>query len=620
MTLSFHEPGSLTLAGALGKAIWTIPGMLRTRAKSTPVDPALWSLSTESKWCATTWREYDKTVLGISQGLRGLALRPGDRVGILAPSSRYWDFTQMGILAAGGVVVGIDPYDTNEHINDIVTRCQLAGLVVEQPQLLDRLDNAVRQKLRFVISIAAASTAGVHGLDNIIRNGEDDQQSEEISIRPDDPATIIFTSGTTGTPKGIQYSHRQVCLAAASMLEAFEDIRQGSRLACWLPLSNLFQRMINICAIGRGAQTYYVEKPQDIMRYVGLIEPHIFIGVPRFYEKLYTGIRQKIEQLPSWQQCIVNWALNEGDSHASALRAGQSQGAFKRFRHALADRLVLTRLRGIMGRNLRYLVSGSAPMPRWLLDRFHGMGLLVLEAYGMSENIVPVAANRPDAFRFGTVGRSMPGSDVRLGPDNELLVRGPGVFNGYYDDTTEKSSVGPEGYLASGDFATIDSDGFITLTGRKSEIFKTSTGRRIAPSGIEVFLSPIPFVDHAVVIGAGHQFLVAILVVSAEATDSVASPNAGEANLLRHCERIRNSAQQFLAPLPDYQRPAGLLITRCPFTIAGGELTSNLKLRRGAIELAYRDLLAELYQCLDSANGTPFQLERAQGQVVLCSL
>ena len=236
------------------------------------------------------------------------------------------------------------------------------------------------------------------------------------------------------------------------------------------------------------------------------IEPDLFIGVPRFYEKLYAGVMTTIDKTPAWQKWLIALALRIGEHHANVLRSGEVPRWFESAWYRLADWLVLGRLRYVMGARLKYMVSGSAPLPSWLLERLQAMGLLVLEAYGLSENLIPVAANQPDAYRLGTVGRVMHGNELRLAEDGELWVRGPGVFGGYYGEESETGLFDADGYFATGDYASIDADGFITLTGRKSEVFKTSTGRRIAPGGIESILRTVPYIEQAAVFGAGRPF------------------------------------------------------------------------------------------------------------------
>ena len=613
------------LAQLMEDSGWTVPGLLAARHARTPEAIALWQLSADGGWQASTWADYQRAVASLASGLRRLGLVAGERVGILAATSKEWDYAQLGILAAGGVVVGLDLYGPDEHAQDIARRCRFAGIVVDSPALLDKLGDEIRRTLRFVVSIsrgnAADSPTQIVDLDVLLAETPDDDWNQACA---DAPATIIFTSGTTGAPKGIEYSHRQMCQAAEAILAAFSDLAEGSHQACWLPLSNLFQRMINLCAIGSSAQTFYVADPREIMRHVARIEPYVFIGVPRFFEKLHAGIVDTLAHQPAWRQALARWAWNVGDRVASAQRAGRPCAALLRIQHRLAEALVLARLRGILGGQLRFMISGSAALPRYLLERFDALGLRIFEAYGISENIIPVAINRPGQVRFGTVGRPLAGSEVKLADDGELLVRGPGVFAGYFGEPPGKACAGAEagedgaqacvdadGYLASGDFATIDGDGYITLVGRKSEVFKTSTGRRVAPAHIENLLRQLPNTEYAAVFGAGRTQPTALLVVSEAAW-------LGDRQ--QFARRLREDAGKALEALPAYLHPAAIAVTTRTFTIAGGELTANLKLRRNAIARNFAPLLDALCAHIDGAAGQPFAVPSADGQTFYLSL
>lgn len=599
--------GPSAIDAMMDRAGWTVPGLLCVRSADSPNETALWQLGADEQWVASSWAGYRQAVASLASGFRKLGLAPGDRVAILAASCPQWDYAQLAILAAGGVAVGLDPHGLDEHTQEIARRCEFSGVVLQNPRLLDKLGDEARRTLRFVVSIEPCVEPGVAELASL--TAEDEPDDDWNRAQADAVATIIFTSGTTGAPKGIEYTHRQICQAVAAILSVFPEIAEGSRQACWLPLSNLFQRIINLCAIGRGAQTFYLADPREIMRFVASIAPHVFIGVPRFYEKLYAGIEQALASKPAWQQTLARWALDVGERHAAACRAGVPGGPLLTLKAAVAERLVLSKLRAILGANLRFMISGSAPMPVWLLERFHAMGLLVLEAYGLSENIIPVALNRPDQFRFGSVG--LPLGEVQLAKDGELLVRGPGVFCGYFGEDGGEARIDREGFLASGDFATIDADGYVTLTGRKAEIFKTSTGRRVAPALIESLLRQLPQVDYAAVFGAGRTQPTALLVISEAAWRE--DPHS-------FCERLRRDAQRVLAPLPAYLRPAGLVLTTRLFTIAGGELTANLKMRRRAVEQNFAAPLDELCQHVDQAAGAPFEVSSDDGQMLFLSL
>jgi len=598
----------------------TVPALLQARAEAAPDAPALWSLDGTSGWQPITWRDFRDATASAAHGLRALGLKRGDRIGILAPSCPRWDVAQIAAMAAGGIVVGLDPNDTSERLGQIAERCELSVVIAYDEALLGKLPPPVCDRLSFAVTFAPARATGIVSFADLV--GPDGTQGKTgwDHALAGDPALIVFTSGTSGEPKGITYAHQQVCGAVASILQAFPDIGPGSRLACWLPLSNLFQRMINLCAIGRGAQTYYVEDPRTIMQHVAAISPHLFIGVPRFYEKLHAGICAAIDTKPAWQRSVTQWAIRAGDRRARALRDGIDLGAADRATAALAEGLVLRRIRSILGRNLRYLVSGSAPMPVWLLERFHALGFLVLEAYGMSESIVPVAANRPDRYRFGTVGQPMVGSEVRLAPDGELLLHGPGVFSGYLGETAAASLIDADGFLASGDYASIDGDGFVTLLGRKSELFKTSTGRRVAPAVIESHLRQIPYVEHAVIFGANRPFLAAVLAVTETALRERLGGREPSADLEFTASAVRADIAAAVAGVPGYQRPGGVVLTTRAFSIADGHITPNLKVRRAHVEAAYGSFLEELYQSLDAAPATPLALTHDNGTVLVLSV
>jgi long-chain acyl-CoA synthetase len=279
---------------------------------------------------------------------------------------------------------------------------------------------------------------------------------------------------------------------------------------------------------------------------------------------------------------------------------------------------VLRRMRAVLGGDLRFLVSGSAPMPLWLLERLHAMGFLVLEAYGMSESIVPVAANRPQRYRFGTVGQPLAGSEVRLADDGELLLRGPGVFAGCLGGPPEADRIDGRGFLASGDYASIDAEGFITLVGRKSDLFKTSTGRRIAPASIESRLRRIPYVEHAVVVGANRPFLSVVLAVAEPSLRNRLGGQAPGADPAHTAAVVRADVMDAAAELPAHEQPAGIVLTTHPFTVADGLVTANLKVRRSAVQAAYGARLDELYRAaVAAAAARPTALAREGGAVLL---
>jgi long-chain acyl-CoA synthetase len=570
----------------------TIPGLLAAREESDPTGISYWRRDREGHWQGETWRESASRVRTLSHHLRRLGLREGDAVILMMPTTPEWEYCHLAVLSAGGVVVGVDAHDAPDNIRHIVRTVRPRLLILNTLGQLETWRDALTGDSPIMVVREPTSTENVHALDDLLV-GVDDRH-ELPSVSPDMAATVIFTSGSTGRPKGITYTHGQLVLATRAILSRFPGIRGGARLACWLPMSNLFQRIINLCAMACGAQCFFVESPAEIIKLLPSIRPVLFIGVPRFYEKLYAGIMAEIAKRPAPVRGLVMLAWGIGARYQAVRRRGRRPGVLLEMAHGLAEAVVLRRLRGIMGPDLRFMVSGSAPMPPWLMEKLHGMGLLVLEAYGISECVVPIAIGAPDGFRFGSVGRPLPENEAKLAEDSELLVRGAGVFRGYLGDSGVDSPLDSEGYLHTGDFARFDDEGYLWLTGRKSEIFKTSTGRRIAPTPIEACLKQLPYVEHAVVFGRNRPFPVALLCVNdALQADSPAALK----------EKVGHDAAQVCEELTAYQRPAGFLISRRGFSIADGELTSNLKLRRTAIEDRNRENLDALYAALAGAAG-----------------
>lgn len=574
----------------------SVPNWLAARAAQSPQQPAYWQRTFAGDWTSVSWREVHDRVQTLATHLLRLGLRAGDRVAIMMPTVPEWEYCHLAVLAAGGVAVGIDAHDAPENTRHILHTVRPRALCLAAGEQLEALKALMPEPPGIVVTLDADPAPGIVSLPRLIETAADSAPPLP-AVSADQTATLVFTSGSTGQPKGIAYTHGQLCLAAEAILGRFPSIQADARLACWLPLSNLFQRIINLCALKRGTQSYFVDSPADIVKRLPEIRPALFIGVPRFYEKLYAGIEAEIAR-QSWlarQAVRVAWRI--GEDFQRMRRAGGSPAWWSVAAHALADRWVLQKLRHLMGPDLKFMVSGSAPMPPWLLDKLHGLGWLVLEAYGISECVVPIANNTLEAYRFGSVGRPLPDNALKLADDGEVLVRGPGVFPGYYDEPDGDTPLDADGFLHTGDLARLDEDGFLWLTGRKSEVFKTSTGRRIAPVPIESALRQLPYVEHAVLFGRNRPVAVVLLSVTSQ-PGGFTVPLSGET-----LRRIGDDVAAACAPFPAYQRPAGALVCLRGFSIAAGELTSNLKLRRNAIEtLNAREIDALYAQLADSTD------------------
>jgi long-chain acyl-CoA synthetase len=585
----------------------SIPDLLRARVEASPDVEAYWH-EADGKWHPTTWRQFSEKVDRLAAGLVSKGLTPGTHVGLLFPTSLEWEVAHHAVLRAGGVVVGLEPHDMAERLHWIIGHADVEILIVQDRARYDKIAAQGALGLQMVVFVAtdADPTSSTEvAISDLIAH--DIAGATLPSVQSEAAATIIFTSGTTGQPKGILYRHEQVVLAIKAITAAYPSIAVGSRFVCWLPLSNLFQRIMNLAALQVGGTVYLVRNPLDVMKTLPVAKPNIFIGVPRFYEKLYEGMQKEIDRKPIPLRYLIRKAIDLALDVSRARRDGAPLPVGKAQLLNLADRVVLSKLRGVMGGRIQFMITGSAPTPMQLLEFFHAVGLPLYEAYGMSENVVPMALNRPGALRLGTVGKPLPENTMTLAEDGELLVRGPGVFDGYFKDGP-RAIVTPEGFYRTGDFGAIDSDGMLRLLGRKSEVFKTSTGRKIAPAGVEAALAQSAFVDRAVVLGAGRRFPVAIIALKPEASHALPVPGSSE-SLAEHSDTIssgiRDAIQRAVAQIPVHERPAGYLFRRRPFSLEDGEITANLKLKRQAIEARHVRDIEDLYQQIQGAPAEP---------------
>ena len=331
------------------------------------------------------------------------------------------------------------------------------------------------------------------------------------------------------------------------MVDEFPDLGESNRLMCWLPMAPLFQRMLNLVAFASRSPTYFVENPRDIMARVAEVRPTAFASVPRFYEKLHDGIQERLAAQSGLQRRLVAAALSAGSEVSQCARGGVAPTWSLRMRHAVLNYLVLRRIRSAMGGSMKWMISGSAATPVWLLEFFDSIGLLVLEAYGVTENPVPIAANRSNAHRFGSVGRPFRLNEVRLSDESEVLVRGPAMFREYRGEGRPPERFTSDGFYRTGDQGRFDEDGFLYLTGRVAEMIKTTTGRRISPVAVEAVYSRCEYVDEIVVLGNNRPYLVALVGLNLPAVRKTFGTPVADQDLLTSAE-VHALVQQELVP------------------------------------------------------------------------
>jgi long-chain acyl-CoA synthetase len=574
--------------------IQTLPALLCRRAELTPSAAAYVTQNAHGVWVTQSWAEFRDEVAALSVALARHGVGPGARIGILAGSSLGWETAQMAALACGAMVAGIDPYYPDALINELIPELALTGLIVQDAQTLQRLSPPKAVHFRFVALINGGENPGA-GITTLAALRMQGSPVWQPLAEPTAPALFAYSSGSTLRPKPVLYTHAQVVHACRCLLDAYPEISAGARFVCWLPLANLYQRMMNLCAMAKGGATYIVEDPRRVMDALPEANPEVLAAVPRFCEKLHDAMMERIGRRPLLARLV---------EHAIALRGALSEeqagrlrlSPMKRTAAIIADYLVLARLRTVMGKRLKFILSGSAPMPPWLAKRFEAIGIPVLEAYGVSENLVPIAANRLTQRKVGTVGKPIGDNEVRIAADGEVQVRGRGVFiPSLVGDRTHSHAFTDDGFLATGDLGFFDEEGFLTLRGRRVEAFKNAQGRWVNLPCIEALLRRLPGIAHAAVIRMPSERLIAILALD-QGPNPFSTSNTAEASAVerRLAAALREQLAGALASLPRAMWPMGFLVACKGFSPATGELTTNLKLRRTAIAEKFSQALCSL--------------------------
>lgn len=578
--------------------------MLEARCAASPAASAFYTLDRDKRWEPVSWEQFAQRVAWVNAALIEAGIGKEDRVGILAPTSLDWEYSQMGALAAGATVAGIDPGYPPDQLDQVIRLLDPSVLFVQDHSVLAKIQEDVRNRIKLIVIFDGIPRhAPERSLRDIFETGQNAEPGKTAwGPGPQDAAVMVFSSGTTGAPKAIVFSHGQVLAAIEAILEAFDDLEEGTILLCWLPLANLFQRVINFYAIRRGATSYILSDPRELIDYIGSVEPNILIGVPRVFERMQSGIVERIAKLPLPVRYLTQWSVRLGGEHALVKSSGKRPGLVITVCWHLADKFILKRLRAAFGKRLRYFVSGSAAMPLWLLKWFEAIGLPVLEAYGVSENIIPMATNRFSLRKLGTAGKPLPPNQISFAQDGEILIRGPGVFHGYWNAPEPGAGrFTADGYWCTGDFGRLDEEGFLSLLGRKSEVFKTPEGKWVSPIRIEEQLQRVAYVGQSVVLQLDSGAIASIL--SLDKAKLMVRMNKGGTDMESLDEQsfqntfgeaLRADLRAALADLPAYQRLAGVIVTFQQFSIEGGELTTNLKLRRKIVEARFAAHLKRL--------------------------
>ncbi|MCK6557159.1 AMP-dependent synthetase/ligase [Candidatus Binatia bacterium] len=585
-----------------------------TVAGSADVDALKWKAG--DAWHALTWRQYGEEVRAFAQGLMAIGLEPGEFVNILAANRPEYYIADIAILHAGAVPVSLYNSLPSEQIEYIVNHCEATYAIVENADFYDRL-RAVKDgipRVRRVIMIdgaeAFANDPWVVGYDAVLSAGraagaearaEFDRRWQ--AVKPEGLATLIYTSGTTGPPKGVMVTHYNVVWTAESLHSLFPR-DPGVRHISYLPLAHIAERMAGHYLQIRAASTcHFCPRPQDIAQYLAEVRPQFFFAVPRIWEKLHSGLTTAIANNPdAAQRAFAEAAIAAGLEKTRLEQAGRPIPA------ELAERLpqaemVCALIRQRIGLDaVEIASSGAAPIAAEVLEWFHAIGVPVREVYGQSEDCGPTSWNRPGATRIGTVGPSLPGVEVRIADDGELLVRGGNVTTGYYKEPKlTAETFDADGWLHSGDVAVIDPAGFIKIVDRKKEILITAGGKNIAPSNIENLLKQKPLIGQACVVADRRPFVGALVVLDPESTLPWAQQRGLPTDLQTLAEHpevhaeIRRYLDEVNLHLNNVESIKQFVVLPHEWTPDTGELTPTLKMKRRVVNQRYAEAIERMY-------------------------
>ena len=587
----------------------TLAQVLLNTVKSFPKDDFM-LFKKDGAYVPLSTKDFGDRVRFFSLGLRQLGLRPGDRMVILSENRPEWVMADFAALCRGALTVPIYTTLVPEQARYIIDDSD-ASVVVVSDDVQWRKIEAVRSgldKVRHYITFLPEAPAGVLTMDAVCDMGRKADaadpglfEREALRVRPEDEASLIYTSGTTGVPKGVILTHGNFLSNIIGVAEVIVFSYKDTVLS-FLPLSHVLERMVMFTYTYRGCTIAFAESVEAVGQNLIEVRPHIMVSVPRVFEKIYAKVMDAVLAGSGIKRKIFFWAVGVGRAYGALKVAGDRIPSGLAFRRALAHRLVFSKIIAKTGGRVRFFVSGGAPLSKDIAEFFYAMGLVVLEGYGLTETAPCLTANTFEALRFGTVGKPLPGVEIRIEPDGEILARGPNVMKGYYKKEAETREVFDGDWFRTGDIGRFDEDGFLVITDRKKDLIVTSGGKNVAPQPIENLLKTIPCVATAVVVGDRQRFVAALLVPDfAKLEDyarSAGIPFEDRAGLVRDpriVDFVKSEVDRVTPGLAPYERVKKIALLERDFEIEKDEITPSLKVKRAIVEKRYKDVIDALY-------------------------
>jgi long-chain acyl-CoA synthetase len=583
--------------------------------------PDAFLTKTEGRYRGVASREVLLKVAALAQAFGEMGVGPGDRVALLSENRLEWALTDYAILGLGAVTVPLYSTLLDDDVKFILSDSGSKGIVVSTGDQLKKVV-AVRASLPELKFVAAMDCEpgefpNVHCWKELAGRGSaagadpvKSLETQALRTQPEDVATIVYTSGTTGVFKGVVLTHANI----ASNIQACDrlfDFHPGDVSMAFLPLAHIFERMIDFYYMAQGVSIAYAESIDSLPQNLREVRPTLMAVVPRLVEKIREKVMEEVRHLPASKQRLFGWALRTGREWFPYSLAGRAAPLGLSLKRALADKTVYSKIRSQMGGRLRLLISGAAPLGRELAEFFFSIGIPVYEGYGLTETSPVIAVNHPSAVKLGTVGQVIPGVEIKLGEKTEdaeghtgreILVRGPNVTPGYYHQDERNGEAFADGWFHTGDLGSLDEEGFLSITGRKKNLFKTSGGKYVSPEKLENLFQGHRYVAQLVVLGDSRKFVGSLIVPNFAALESYAREQGisfAEREDLVKDEKVhaflQGQVDEACKDLPPHERIRQIALLPKELTIAAGELSATLKVKRPVVEGRYCDLIEEMF-------------------------
>jgi long-chain acyl-CoA synthetase len=602
-TATVATPGSAAESSTQSKTIADLAPLAAARhadhSAVTCKDPS-------GQWVSKTYREVGEIVRRLALGLLELGIEKGDKVSILANTRPEWTYFDFAALSVGAVVVPIYQTNSPEECQYVLENSDARAVIVEDSEQLAKIAEirARVPKLEHVIRMEGTGGDSI-SMDELIEAGAGRSDSEwearYESVTPEDICTFIYTSGTTGPPKGCVISHGNYrSMVTMALDESVLDSNTTTYL--FLPLAHSFALLIQFLSFDLGGNIAYWERdPLKIIPNLAEVKPDYFPSVPRIFEKIYTAATGEVEKSGGLKKLVFNWAIGVGKKVRKKERAGERVGWLLRKQYEIADKQVLSKIRALFGGRIKNCVTGAAPINPEILRFFDAAGVLILEGWGMTETATAATVARPDAFKFGKVGRAFAGCEIKVADDGEILVRGPNIFKGYYKNEEATRETLEGGWLHTGDIGEMDADGYLSITGRKKDIIITAGGKNITPANLEAEIKQSPYVSQCVVIGDRRPYLVALITLDMEECAKLCEEKGWPADpaQLRENPEMKAIIQKHLDEVNEkfarVEQVKKFEILPHDLSQETGELTPTLKVKRNVVADKYEREVDALY-------------------------